>query len=525
MVIFSYVSLAILLLAPLGMWALRVLRPGFVYHWLLAAAAALFAWLLLLLVGLQLPESLVLIGWRENTFFTASIGLELDQYSWPLAIAVATLVLAMILTDVARASEAEWSSWASGLLLGALGITAVLAANPLTLLLAWTAIDLVELVILLAQVYQSKLRRQVVVVLSTRMLGSAVLVAAGIAAAGEGENLGFAGIPAVSLFLLLVSAGLRLGVLPLHLPFLREPQMRPGPGTILRLVPSAAALILVVRIAAIQQNAPQPFILSTLLLALLGLTSIFASVAWSIARSELESRWAWITGMACLAVGAAIRGSSSASLAWGMAAILDGGLIFLASARARRLAWILWIGLLALSTLPFTPTWQGSFLYAWPLQPVLILLLISQAFLLLGFARHMFEPGDALQGAERWVWVVYPAGLILLPLTHFGFGFWSLPALADVPLAGWLVGPLIVALAVPGFWLRDRERQLTSRFLARVRSILSFSWLYAALISLYHLLERFMRFVTLVLEGQGGILWALLWVVLLFALIWSGLGG
>jgi hypothetical protein len=116
-------------------------------------------------------------------------------------------------------------------------------------------------------------------------------------------------------------------------------------------------------------------------------------------------------------------------------------------------------------------------------------------------------------------------GLILLPLTHFAFGFWSLPDLEDVPIAGWLIGPLTVGLAVPGFWLRSRESNLTSQFLTQVRSIFSFSWLYAALASVYHLLERLVRFVTLVLEGQGGILWALLWVMMLIALIWSGLGG
>ena len=300
--------------------------------------------------------------------------------------------------------------------------------------------------------------------------------------------------------------------------------MRRSLGTMLRLVPVAASVVLVVRVASAQENATEPFLFSTLMLTLIGLGSLFAGISWLFAESEMEGRPAWILGTTSLAVASAIRGSSAASLAWGLAAIFLGGLIFLASAHDRRLSWPLWIGLAALSALPFTPTWNGTFLFAAPYQPVLILLQVCQIFLFLGFARHSIRKGAPLSGVERWVWFIYPLGLLILPLVYFAYGWWSRPSLAEVPLAGWLVGPITIGLAIPGVWLSRRETRISGRFLGSIRSIFSFSWVFNLANTVFHLIERFFRFVSDILEGEGGVLWALLWVVMLLTLIWAGLG-
>jgi hypothetical protein len=507
------------------MLIIRLIRPGFGYHWLVAVIGAFIAWPLTILMGLSLPKSFTLINWQSGSLFPVEIGLVVDRLSWPFAISLVTLVLAVILTDAARAAEADWSNWAGSLMLTALGVLAVLAGNPITLLLAWTALDLLELAVLLRQVSESRARRQVIFMIMIRLAGSGVLIAAGITAQMEGQVLSFAQIPPLSMFLLLLAAGLRLGILPLHLPFLLELPLRRGLGTMLRLVPVAASLMLVAHLALAQENALESFVHVNLILILVGLSSILAGIAWLLAPSGLEGRPAWILGASSLAVASAIRGSSEASLAWGLATIFLGGQIFLASIRERRFAWILWIGLFGLTALPFTPTWNGTFLYVAPYQPVLILLQICQVFLLLGFARHSLRKGMSLTGVERWVWLVYPFGLLLLPSVFFAYGWWSRPSLAEVPLAGWLVGPITVLLAIPGIWLRRQESRLTDRFLKTIQALFSFSWLFNLVNDIFHLAERFVRFVSDILEGEGGILWTLLWVVMLITILWVGWGG
>ena len=54
---------------------------------------------------------------------------SVDAFSWPFAIALGTIALAVILTDIGRSEEADWYSWASSLALAALGLVAVLAGN------------------------------------------------------------------------------------------------------------------------------------------------------------------------------------------------------------------------------------------------------------------------------------------------------------------------------------------------------------------------------------------------------------
>jgi hypothetical protein len=86
-------------------------------------------------------------------------------------------LLTVILTDVARLAEFDWSIAAAELSLAGWGLFAVLAGNPLTLLLAWTAIDLLSLIILLGEVKQAGASRQLLLRFSLRLAGSFLLIA------------------------------------------------------------------------------------------------------------------------------------------------------------------------------------------------------------------------------------------------------------------------------------------------------------------------------------------------------------
>ncbi len=188
---FIYLPIILLLLISLVMVILRLARPNFVYHWLIAASGALVAWLMFIVVWFQLPQTLTLLNWQIGTISSSAVNLLLDQFSWPYALGLTSLVLAVILTDVVRVAEADWANWAGSLFLTSLGLLSVMAGNPLTLLLTWTAIDLVELLILLGIVYPSEMRERIVISFSTRVLGSVLLITAGVVAWSSNETLTF----------------------------------------------------------------------------------------------------------------------------------------------------------------------------------------------------------------------------------------------------------------------------------------------------------------------------------------------
>lgn len=512
----------ILMIFPVLMLVIRLRKGKFAYFWLVAALGALLPFPLTFALRFRIPTVLPFGMWEPETLFPITPSLLVDPVSWPFAFALAALALAVILTDVARAPEADWLAWAGGLGLTALGILAVLSGNFFTLLLGWAAIDLVELVLLIHQVQQSQIRERVIIVFTARVAGLMVLIWGGMIAASDDPTsvLSFDHISPTVSVLLLTAAGLRLGVFPLHLPFFEGMPMRRGLGTLIRLIPVAASLVLLPRTAAF--GVPADW--ETPLLAFTSLAAIYGSVAWINAENALDGRPFWILGAAALAVASAIRGQPAAALAWSIAGLFAGGQIFLISARHPRLFLVTALSVLVFSALPFTPTWQGLRLYTAPFTPFALVFVFAHTLLIAGYIRHAVRAGAPLSGVERWVWVIYPLGLALLPISHFAILYWDwfrpLPGATAYPpvLASW---PGLVALALAGailYW-RGRGIHAPQRVIAGIRRVLSLSWFYRFLWTVYTAFSRLVGLLNLIFEGEGGILWTLLLLVLLYSLL------
>ncbi len=516
---FPIISVVVLLVFAIILVLIRVIRPGFAYTWVVAALGALIAWPFVLISRSNIPQSIMMFNWRPGWISEYSPTLLVDEYSWPFALALATLVLSAILTDVIRANEANWSIWFGALVLGALGVLAVQAGNPMTLLLLWMAIDLAEMVILLGQLPGSKDRERVIISFSTRLAGTMLLVWSMIYTRSLGQNLDFSNIPIqVSIFLLL-AAGLRLGVLPMHQPLRREYATRRNLGTISRLVAAGASMILLVRTAEV--GVPQNMTLILLLLS--GFAAIYSSIAWVNAPDEVEGRPYWILGLASFVVASTIRAQPSAGLAWGIVTILSGSVVFLMSLRQKYLLILPAIGVLGLSSLPYLPIWNGVYLYVPGFHPALVLFLIAQSVFLVGYVYQAFKPLPKQIAMDRFVWIIYPWGLVLLPGVLILVGWFE----RDMPLslASGLPGLVIAVLC--GIWvllalqLRKREtiaRTIHSAGIFVVR-FFSLEWVYRFLWGVYFAMGRVIHLAINILEGDGGILWALLFVVLFVAIL------
>lgn len=496
---------------------IRLFNKQFGYSWLLAAIGALLAWPLVLFARTGMNTQFHLLDWFSIASVDLPITLRLDQLSWSYALILATLILAVILTDVARIQEADWSTWVGGLALTALGIFAVLAGNPLTLLLAWSAIDLVDVIILLWKVNKSDLRERGVIAFSARIGGLLLLLTANLVAISNGQPFDFEAIPANVSILLLLAVGLRLGVLPYHAPFFRQLPLRRGLGTLLRLVPAAASLVLLPRVAVV--GIPGAGL--GIVLFLTGMAGIYAGFAWLGTVNELDGRPYWIMGFASLALAAAALGKIQAALAWGIACIAVGAVLFLFSARGKLLRWILFIGLLGATALPLTPTWKVWQIYQSPFSPPMLLFPLIHALLILGFIRHTMAKGIDLPGAERWVWVIYPWGLALLPLTHLTIYWLSNPDLSfAVGLQAFIFVVFTLATFVAAGWLLlYREIRIPGKVTRTLQNVFSLHWFYQLLWRIYRGTGWVIYLVGGILEGAGGLMWAWLLLTLLVALL------
>lgn len=519
---FILITVLILIAAALALVFLEATRPNYRFAWLIAAGGAFLAWAGVLLWQARMPLLLDLPAWGPSNLFAEGPSFAADRVSWPYALALSTLGLAVILTAAGRENFPAPFPWAGTLTLIGLGLLAVLADNPLTLALVWAAIDLAELATQLVSVEGEKASERVVAGFAARILGIGLLLWAGLTSLESGVSLEFhSTLPEAAVYMIL-AAGLRLGVLPLHLGYAPESAVRRGFGSSLRLVSAASSLVILARIPAGGVSTA----LAQFLLLLAAAAALYGGWKWMRAPDELTGRPYWVIALASFAVAAALRGNPIGSAAWGAALVLAGGALFLSSIRHRLLVpLLLAAGLWGISSLPFSPTasgWESGSAPSWATWVTWPLFLLAQALLATGFIRHArrtasYAPLDAQLAWARPLYAV-GIGLPLAMLALLGFFGWD----GALALGALPAGPLAAALTLALLWLTPRLRWLNPVRAHWVRPQEEPSRLdlfYRALWELYRSLGRLSGSVSAALEGEGGILWALLFLVLFLSLL------
>jgi hypothetical protein len=497
----------ILFMTALVLVVLRVARPAFRFSWLLGLGGALVAMLMVMLWRAELPPSVRVIGWQFASLSAASPAFRGDGLGWPLAMSLASLNVAILLTSSARGAFADPLSWAGTVFATGLALLAVAAANPLTLVLVWTALDLSEAIWQLRNVDTPAATERVVVALARRLLGSGLLVWASVLSGGtDFESL----TPGAGL-LLILAAGLRLGVLPLHVPYTHEATAQSGPGSTVRLAGAAASLVVLAR-TPIGTGGP---LLTPLLLLLVTLAALYSAWLWFVAPDPYAGRPYWVMALAALAISAALRAEAQASIAWSTVMVLAGGALFLSSVQETWLDRILLINVWGLSALPFSLT-AGAWLGPSDISTVFLPLLIAaQVLLMVGVVRQTLRSGNRgfLDQLPAWTRSVYPAGIGLLLLLEILLGLWGWGGAMQIGVLPASLGSLVL---FGGLVWATRQ----SSFLRRVRTewidsaSSKLNGLYRGVWSTYRSLGRMSETVSATLEGDGGVMWTLLFLVL-----------
>src|SRR3990172_1521094 len=126
MLLFLPVAILLVTLLALG---LSNLQRGFRSNWLLALGGSSLAWVSLLFLRLQLPLSASFSFWWVGEGLEYSETFILDDVSWPLAFAVSSLLVALLLGRVREAMAAPWFAWGPALAIGAASLLALPAGD------------------------------------------------------------------------------------------------------------------------------------------------------------------------------------------------------------------------------------------------------------------------------------------------------------------------------------------------------------------------------------------------------------
>lgn len=501
----------ILMITSLSLVFLTLIRPDFRYHWLIATLGALLSVIVVLAWLPKLPFSFSIPAWKPQTLFLYSPTWLADDVSWPYAISLSTLGLATITTAIIRKITNEWN-WANILFLVSMGLWTVTANNPLTLVIAWLALDITELATLLRTVKEEK-SEEIIVGFSIRLGGVFLLLWASIISISSGSIMNFNEMPDGAGFFLLFASLLRLGVFPLQLPINNLVQRR-GLITTLRLVSAASGFSLIARIPM----TAFPSHILPYLISIAGLLTIFSGWIWFQSTDELAGRPYLISGLGLLSITASLLGNIKGSVTWGISLILSGGLLFLYSGRGKRTYWLLLMSIWGLSALPFSLTDSVWVNHTELSNLFLVPHIFGYSLILAGYFRHAFmRHGDIdITHEPRWVQVIYPVGLSILFIISLTISFWYW--LQTRTIAQWWIGTITIILSTIFYFIFYKRMKNSNIFKLPKRKI-STNIIPNIFWSIYRFIRQIITLLSSILEGDGGMLWSIVLLVLFISII------
>ena len=517
---FIFITVGILALTALILLILRFVLPDFRFAWLTATGGALLAWVSIFIWQVNMPALVQLPLWKPEALFHQSPVFIADGTSWAFALSVVTICLAVIMTAVARDNFPSPISWIGVLLLSAFGVLAVTSNNPLTLVLLWAAIDLTEIISQLRFVEDPRLSERAVITFASRVTGILILLWASMVNASDSSVLDFLSPASRAGLYLVAAAALRLGVLPLHLPYASESSFRRGFGTSLRMVSAGSSLILLARVSLSGAQSP----VTHLLMVFVSFAALYGAWMWLRSPDELTARPYWMIGVGSLAVASALRGNPIGATAWSCGLILSGGALFLASAESRWLEKSLFVGVWGLSSFPFSLTasgWVSSIGGFWYAIPFLV---TAQVILLAGYIRQSQHSATRTSFESQPIWArnVYPFGIyiILLTILLLGFFGWG----GTLRLGNWIIALIAAPITFGLLRLIPRVRILNPVRAHWVNAMDSSrgNIVYQTIWELYRGIRRILNTLSNVLEGESGIMWTLLFLALFISIFSQG---
>lgn len=512
----------VLLLGACITWVAR--RRSDRMTWGLATVFALAAWLSVLLVLPTLPAALELSAWRPASLFASRIEISLDRPGWGILYLIATGLLSILLTAAARPAANAAGSRAVMLAYTATAMLAVMAGNLLTVTILWMLIDLMAFAYLVARVEDVGGAQTLVGRLAIDMAGTLLALAAAAASFAGTLELPFGARPGPLLPTVFLSLAvlLRLGLFPLHFTTSPMPHVRRGLGTLMRMLPPAAALGVLAR--TLGDSMPEGVSAGLLIAGALG--GVVGAVRWFLADDPLSGRTSLVLAIAGVGVVSAVSHPGGPAVAISAAAAILVAATVIASLTEIHTPWHRAWPLLGCALLIGLPWTAGGALMVgiFPARPTILtgtgaaLGMLAIVLIIAGLARLAGRAAEPWGSGETVMKTLYGLGLSLPVLALAGYGV----LIAQPPTLAGGAGLLAVGVGLAYGWTRrDRLAGRQVQRWTRLAAWLDPMPLYAGAWRTYRWSMNAVRGIGEAVEGEGAFLWVLV-ALLAVALVLRG---
>jgi hypothetical protein len=497
--------------------------------WLITAGSAILVWIVLIIFRIVMPSGVTISNWSPLGVGTDLFVFKLSTQTWIFAFLLVTLLIGVVFTDTIRLGQGNnLTVWSGSMILTAVGLFSIFSQTLLAVIITWSIIDIVEFGLLLGVISHPRVHTATILEFSTRILGTAIIFGALIFSNFHSAIIEKDIYPQAVYIMILLGATLRLGILPLHVPLTANLPVRRSLGTMLRFVAPLSVFSFLTQI----QSQPQYGSIIAFFLPFVVLTAIYGGVKWFIAKNELIGRPYWMLAFSGLVLISFLRGHVEGLIALSITMIVCGGVVFFHSYSSRLITGLgifCFLGVLGLPFTPDEPQWSGLIITGHPLSNILLVITVSLLFL--GFLKHLFRKTEKPTNKEIWMQLFYSLGLGLLAIFPWVTMIWRFQVIKtnlnwSPPII--CLGSVVMLFFISrsGFVQRLSYKPALQRFFTPVNlagkwisAFFQFDWFFNLLHLLYDLIARLVRFFNNILEGDGGLLWALLFLGLISSVL------
>ena len=505
----------------LALLRLRGMRMA--YIWLLPAFITLICWILFLVLPVPATASVIKIPWLYSLAESGSLVFSLDSQSWGFVFLLISLVLGYFFTlPIRLEQEKRTMLWVGWLLLSISAVLSFTAGNILTLILAWTLFDLLDFTFTFFVLKTAADEQSLAEPYLPKILSVSLLIVANVFLERGSTQLIPNSLQPIAYFLILFAAVFRTGLFPFRFVKVAEDQSGVSFEFLKKITLILSGFALLSHLPANFLNATSNSLLSIILLAL---SLLFVIVSLS---KHQRSHEAWLNTVICLAFISVISGVPQSLLGWAGVVLIGAGVQHFYSMHSSRFNFFALLGVLAVSGLPFT---IGLFalnglsskgLIVWEM-----ICLPVYSLLLLDLIQKILIPNKDNPSVESWYSAVYLFGLFLLALSPFALIVKSVITSADA-FENWWMGVLVAIITLAAFLFTLRQKAFKTKLegysnkLAPILVFLRFHWLNEIWKWVSLIITEVFSFITQLLEGEGGVIWAIVIMALLVSIIGAG---
>lgn len=488
----------------------------------------------MILIRIFMPSGWQIAGWLPGMSTLDSIVFQFSNDTWVPGFLLISLMVAVIFYEARFLGSGNYLNILTGTMaISAFGLMSILSASGLTFLLTWVMIDIAEFAVLTIILKEEAKHQIAVTSFFTRTIGIFLLIL--VLVLQSRDNLFPSGNETASIYgiLIILVAILRMGIIPIHIPYSEDPKIRRGIGSILRFTPILSVFSFLFVFGPQEYSRSQ----NIWLVIILTIAAVFGAISWYLAENKLVGRPYWIFTLGCLALLGYIR--SSTGLIIGLAAMMlaGGTVLYLPSPQTRKTNMFIPLLVAGMLCLPYTPTamlpggfWGERFEFS------SIFIIICLSLLIGGWIIHSFRQDEETEHQESWVWLFQTLALIVLATAPWIAEIFFLEKVSDIHY--WWYTILLIAvtgsiLAVH-FYRKRESNRISTIYLLIKRGIdpvllyadrfFRFEWVIQIVKGFGNLVSVSMNLMVRVLEGDGGILWSFLFLVLLASLLITGQG-